>query len=234
MADGGWSWLDPEGKSRDLEIHRLATARAYLLMGAGEFAEARRTMDLARKIEGDNPDFFFMHAYASESEGMRSAGPERTAFLVAARDGYRACGQFTGRVFAQSFVFGATSWAGATRLGIVELLLGNPKDALAAFERALSVRPEDQSARLGRIEAMIDLGATSAALQVLQPFLNDGTPDAWTLAALAVSALGLADDARLFARRAQSLLAKGFVAAHRRDRLRGVMTSLRASAMSQG
>jgi glycosyltransferase involved in cell wall biosynthesis len=234
VADDGWSRIDPEGKSRGIDIHRLATARGYLLMGSGEYAEARRTMDLARMVEGDNPDFFFMHAYASESEGTRSAGPGRAALLSAARDGYRACGQFAGRVFAQSFVFGATSWAGAARLGIVELLLGNPKAALTAFEEALATRPDDRSARLGRVEAMIDLGASSAALQVLQPLLDDATPDAWTLAALAVGALGLPDDVRLFAGRAQSLLAKGFVASHRRDRLRGIVTSLHAGAVSQG
>ena len=65
---------------------------------------------------------------------------------------------------------------------------------------------------------MIDVGAVTDAVQALQPLLDDAAPDPWILASLAVGALGLQADARLFARRAQSLLAKGFVASHRRDR----------------
>jgi predicted Zn-dependent protease len=232
-AEFGWSKVDVTGNARELQVHRLATARAYLQIRAGEYAGARETLRVARATDGDNPDFCFLSACASESEAMCSAPPARGALLAEAREGYLACERFGGRVFAQSFVFGATSWSGATRLGTVELVLGAPQDALRAFEKALVARPGDREARLGCSEAMIDLGDMSGALRRLEGLLDDSSPDAWTLAAVAVGRLGLRDDARLFAGRAQSLLAKGFLARHRRDLLRGVVTSLLAGAVSQ-
>jgi tetratricopeptide (TPR) repeat protein len=232
-AEVGWSMVDVTGDAQELQIHRLATARAYLQIRAGEYADARETLRVARAADGDNPDFCFLSACASESEALCSTEPARKTLLAEAREGYRACARFAGRVFAQSFVFGATSWSGSTRLGTVELVLGAPHEALRAFEKALEARPGDREARLGRSEAMIELGDAPGALGSLESLLDDSSPDAWTLAAVAVARLGLWEDARLFARRAQSLLDKGFLARHRRDRLRGVVTSLSAAAVSQ-
>lgn len=233
VAERGWSRLDAQtrGGARP-EIHRLATARAYLLIAEGHYSEARATLCAAREIEGPNPDCAFMSAYANEFEGLRSPEPARGERLVAARDGYRTCLEFGGQVFAQSFVVGASSWCGATRLGTVELVLGHPAEALSAFKVALALRPDDRAARLGQAEAMIDLGAAAGALQNLERELDDASPDAWTLAAVAVRSLGLLDDARLFARKAEVLLDKGFVATHRRDKLRDVAASLTAAPVS--
>jgi glycosyltransferase involved in cell wall biosynthesis len=226
VVERGWSRLDPDarGSVRE-EIHRLATARAFLMIEDGRFAEARGTLRVAREIEGDNPDYAFMTAFAHESEGMRASGVARSERLAAARDGYRTCLGYRERVFAQSFVFGASSWCGATRLGTVELVLRQPADALSAFEAALALRPDDRAARLGRAEAMIHLGAAARALQSLESQLDDASPDAWTLAAAAVGRMGLSADARLFAGRAQALAGKGFIASHRRETLRDIAAS---------
>jgi glycosyltransferase involved in cell wall biosynthesis len=236
-AERGWSQVDGASRASPASIHRLATARAYLSVGNARFAEARETMRIAQAIEGDNPDFAFLAAYANESEAMRSIEPSRSALLAAAREGYRACLRFEGRVFAQSFVFGASSWCGATRLGTVELFRADPAEALRAFDLALSKRPDDPAARLGRAEAMIALGDPAGALRRIEGLLGATSPDAWTLAAQAVRALGLLDDARLFARRAQALAGQGFVAPHRREQLRDVVASLtpcERDAVSQG
>jgi hypothetical protein len=101
----------------------------------------------------------------------------------------------------------------------VELLLHRPDRALAAFDDALEQRPGELEAELGRAEAMIELGDARGALERVNRLLN-GSPDAWTIAAAAVRVLGMPKDVKLFAGRARSLLGKGFLAPHRRDRLR--------------
>ncbi|HXN34137.1 MAG TPA: glycosyltransferase [Polyangiaceae bacterium] len=207
-------------------IHRLATTRSFLLIRKGRFAEARETVRVARWLEGDSPDLVFLAANAFELEAQSTSDPAmRREKLTAARDGYRECLGFGGRVFAQSFIVGASSWYGATRLGTVELALDRPSEALRAFDVALGVRACEREPRLGRAEAMIKLGDAAAALQNIEGLLDDSSPDSWTLAAAAVSLLGLADDARLFARRALDLADKGFAAPHRRRRLHELMSS---------
>jgi glycosyltransferase involved in cell wall biosynthesis len=225
--EAGWARLDPglRGPSA-LTIHRLATARAYLLVKSARFAEARETTRIARAIEGENPDLSFLTAYANEFEALGAPDPTRAELLSAARDGYRECLRFAGRVFSQAFVFGASSWCGSTRLGTVELLLGCPQAALRAFDDALAVRPDDRPARLGRAEAMIHLHDVAGALASLERLLDDASPDAWTLAAGAVRSLGQSEDAALFARRAHALAGKGFIAPHRRTQLRDLVGSL--------
>jgi glycosyltransferase involved in cell wall biosynthesis len=227
-------WAHVEGPSTR-SIHRLATARAYLLIATGRFAEARETARRARAVEGENPDFTFLEASASEGEALATSDASaRHDLLLSARDGYAACLRFANRVFAQSFVFGATSWCGAMRLGIVELLLGRPKEALSAFDVALAARPDDRPAGLGRAEAMIGLGDPAGALVRIEKLLDDASADAWTLAALAVNDLHLYDDARAFGRRARALSGKTFVAPHRRQRLCDLLQSLTPAAGPSG
>jgi glycosyltransferase involved in cell wall biosynthesis len=215
----GWELL-PSLPKGTFSIQRLATARAHLEVQGRQYAEAHETMRVAREIEGENPDYVFFAAYVFESEAMDTVDRSRRhELLLAAERGYSDCLRFAGRVFAQSFVVGASTWYGATRLGTVQLQLGRPADALRAFEAVLEARPELRAARLGKAEATLALGSTVAALAQVEPLLDDG-PDGWTLAASAASALGQMSDARLFVRRAQSLVAKGFIAPHRRAQLR--------------
>ncbi|MBV9946028.1 MAG: glycosyltransferase [Myxococcales bacterium] len=234
-AERGWQHVARATRETLVtSIHRLATARAYLLVARGRFADARETTRHARTLEGENPDFSFLEASASETEALRTADPAaRRELLRAARDGYASCMRFANRVFAQSFIFGASTWSGSTRLGTVELALGDAAGALRAFDIALSARPGDRAAQLGRAEAMIELGDPTGALTRLEALLDDQAPDAWTLAAIAVRRLGLAEDARLFTRRALSLAGKGFISAHRRERLRE-LGALLAGGESKG
>jgi glycosyltransferase involved in cell wall biosynthesis len=219
-------------------IHRLATTRAFLLIQRGRFHDARETVLRAQELEGRSPDLAFLRARSSESEAPLSADPaDRRARLAAAREGYAECLGFRGRVFAQSFILGASSWYGAIRLGTVELLLDRPAEALCAFDMALKIRPSEREARLGRAEALIQLGEAAAALRTMEGLLDDSSPDSWALAASAVSVMRLPDDARLFAGRALALAGKTFIAPHRRGKLRELIASLRgreAQIVSQG
>lgn len=230
-AERGWAHVDPSRESHP-PMHRLATARAYLLIVGGRFAEAREVAAIARGIEGENPDFAFLEAYASECEALDSVEPLRTQLLGAARDGYRRCLSFDGRVFAQSFVVGASSWCGSMRLGTVELVLGRPAEALRAFDASLARKPGERAAALGRIEAMVDLGDAAGALARVEGLLHEASPDAWVLAAAAVHGLGMTNDARLFTARACSLLGKGLMAPHRKARLNHLARSLSLTSAS--
>ena len=140
VAEQGWAEL-VQAPSVVASIHRLATARAYLLTSRRRYAEARETVRRARTIEGDNPDFAFFEAYAFESEASQAADEAgRIELLTAARDGYRRCLGFGNRVFAQAFVVGARGAYGMTRLGTVETLLGCASLARRIFEAALALR----------------------------------------------------------------------------------------------
>lgn len=219
VANTGWEYV-LKGIETGTSIHRLATARAYLLIGRRDFAEAREVVRVARLREGDNPDFAFFDGYASESEALEAGDvTTRRTLLRAAKDKYTQCVRFRGRVFAQSFVVGASGWYGLTRLGTVEVQLGHPCESLRAFEAALSIRPNERAARLGRAEATMEGGKAPAALFLLEDLL-DKTPDAWILSALCVQTMGRRADAHLFAAKARSLLGNGLIAPHRRERLR--------------
>jgi tetratricopeptide (TPR) repeat protein len=223
-VDRGWAHLPPCSSEAQIPIHRLATARAYLAILAGRYLQARDAIRVARRFEPDNPDLTYLEAQAFEAEAQRT--PDRRAMvrlLRSARDGYRACLRFGKATFAQSFVEGAASWTGFTRLGAVELLLGRPAKALQAFDAALCSRPDELEALLGRAEARIELGDPAGALQSMDGLLDDVSPDAWALAAWATQSMGMANDARLFARRAHTLSDRPFLAPHRRTRLRDIL-----------
>jgi glycosyltransferase involved in cell wall biosynthesis len=225
-TEGGWPHV-ARAPERDASIHRLALARAYLMIAHRRFAESRETVRVARAYEGNNPDFSFLDAFAWEGQARHAADPgARTAALENARSGYAECLTFAGRIFAQSFVCGASTWMGQIRLGTVELLLDHPDRALGAFDDALAIRPAEQEALLGRAEAMIGLGDARGALLRINGLL-DRSPDAWTLAAAAVQALGMPKDVALFTARACALLPNGFLAPHRRHRLRALQETLR-------
>jgi glycosyltransferase involved in cell wall biosynthesis len=224
-VEQGWSFVS--GATDDTSIHRLATARAMLKVELRDYASARETVAVARRIEGDSPDLAFFVAYAAESEAMHCTGAARAALLEEACAGYRACLSYRSRTFAQAFVVGASSWYGATRMGTVLLQLGRPVEARGVFASALEWRPGERAAALGQVEASIAAGDAGTGLAQLSPLL-DGGPDGWTLAALAADAVGQTSDARLFAIRARDLAGRGFVAGHRKDVLIHLLDRLAA------
>jgi tetratricopeptide (TPR) repeat protein len=223
-ANDGWRQVPSFSSGISLPIHRLATARAYLAICAGRYPEARATIRVARKFEPDNPDLTYLEAQAFEAEAQRTSDHGTMVRLLrSARDGYRACLRFGATTYSQSFVQGASSWTGFTRLGAVELLLGRPAKALQAFDAALCTRPDELEARLGSAEARIELGDPAGALRSMDGLFDDVSPDAWAVAALAVMSLGKSNDARLFARRARRLSDRPFLAPHRETRMRDIL-----------
>ncbi len=221
-AERGWARVKA-AKKIDVSFHRLALARAYMLIPTRQFVEMRETVRLIRQHEADNPDLAFIEAYAWELEGRYATdAAARAEALRQAREGYRRCLGFSGQIFAQAFVCGASSWGGMTRLGTVQLQLENPAEALRAFEGAIELRPAEREPLLGRAESLIALGKLAEALSRIKPLLDD-KPDGWTLAAVAASALGRREDSSLFVARAKALAAQGFVAPHRGERLLGLL-----------
>jgi glycosyltransferase involved in cell wall biosynthesis len=221
VTERGWVHVG-QAAEQHASIHRLALARAYLMIAHRRFETTRETVRVAEAIDGKNPDFAFLRAFSWEAEARLERDPAaRTQAVESAREGYAEALSFAGRHFAQAFVCGSSSWMGHTRLGTMHLLLGEPEKAAAAFEAAIAMRPAEREARLGRAEAALALGDAAGALKAIQQLL-DGSPDAWTLAALAVDALGLPKDRELFAARARALEPKGFLAPHRRERLRAL------------
>ncbi len=226
VAARGWQHV---ARSQDFSaVHRLATVRSHLQIMRKEYAEGRETLRVARSF-GENPDFPFLRAYAFESEALHVADTaERRKLLELARDGYRECMRLAGMAFINIFANGCTTWYGATRLGTTELQLSDAAGALRSFEAALRFRSEYEPARLGKAEATLDCGDALGALFQLEPLLKESL-DAWVLAAAAAEKLGRGSDLRLLTRRAMALLPKGFVGAHRRERLRGLVSRLRIS-----
>ena len=224
-VERGWSFVS--GATDNTSIHRLATARAMLMVELGDYASARDAVAVARRIEGDSPDLAFFVGYAAESEAMHCTGAARAALLEEACAGYRACLSYRSRTFAQAFVVGASSWYGATRMGTVLLQLGRAVEARGAFASALEWRPGERTAALGQVEANIAAGDAGTGLAQLSPLL-DGGPDGWTLAALAADAVGQPSDARLFALRARDSAGRGFLAGHRKDVLIHLLERLAA------
>lgn len=229
VTERGWAHVG-RAPEQQTSIHRLALARAYLMIAHRRFDTARESVRVAEGFDGKNPDFSFLGAFTWEAAARREADPAaRVRALENAREGYTEALSFAGKHFAQAFVCGSSSWMGHIRLGTMHLLLGEPARAAAAFDAAIAIRPAEREARLGRAEATLGLGDAAGALKAVQELL-DGSPDAWTLAAAAVDALGLPKDRDLFAARARALEPKGFLAPHRRERLRSLAAAAPAAA----
>ena len=136
-----------------------------------------------------------------------------------------------GQAFEAQVLPGATSWATATRLGTLHLLLGEPAAALAAFERALATKPGHDEAFLGRAEALILTGRAAEALSGGAALVAADTPDGWILAAMAAVELGRAEDARPMLERAEASLAgRELLAPHRSWYLDELQRRARSSA----
>jgi glycosyltransferase involved in cell wall biosynthesis len=209
--------------------HRLGAVRAQLQVRKGEYEGARTTLRDAR-TRGQNPDFPFLEAYTYESEALKATDPSRQAELLSlARAGYRECLDLAHISFINVFTNGCTTWYGQTRLGIVELQLGNLESAREAFENALTYRSENEAARLGLAEAALDAGDAAGALVRVEPLLGK-TADAWILASTAATRLGRLGDARVFAKHAVKLLPAGLVGPHRRGRFLALVEKLNAAA----
>jgi tetratricopeptide (TPR) repeat protein len=198
-----------------------ATLHAYQCLAREDLDRAADV--LARTVDWGlaHPSLDLLTGALLECLALGSPSPgEQAEALAGSRAAYQRCLQQAERRYEARPLPGATSWAGETRLATVDLLCGRPDEALEGFDRALATHPTLLEARLGRLEALLDLGLAAEALQGLEPWLAGGTPDAWTLAAAAAAALGALDDAGLFADRAREASSTHpWTAPHRRLRL---------------
>jgi predicted Zn-dependent protease len=116
----------------------------------------------------------------------------------------------------------------------VLISLGRPEEALDEFGAALAEVPGSTEARLGEVEALLEAGRWTQAMERVEPLLSAeaSTPDAWTLAALCARAAGSPGDARLLLARARERASGAWVAPHRSGRLAELGASLGASGVA--
>jgi tetratricopeptide (TPR) repeat protein len=227
-VERGWSRL--ASAPPHVSVLRLATARARLQLEAGDEEGTLRTVAEAEAIDGAHPDFDFLRGTAEEMRAIKSADPAaRVAGLEAASAAFSAAIARRDHAFMQRFVRGATTWAGLTRRGTTDLLLGRLQPARASFEAALAVAPDHLEARLGLVECLLEARSYGEVLAGIEPLL-DGHPDGWLLAAAAADALGARDDFRVLLAKARSLAGAGYLAPHRCARHAQLLLALAAQA----
>ena len=197
-----------------------ATLRALVDIRDLDFARALQTLDQARQLaqqqRWSHPNIDFLRGVAYENLAAREADARlRGQHLEQASGAYQGALAGHDRYYPDQVLPGATTWAGARRLGAVALLLKMPDLALTAFEASLEGRPGDGEALLGQCEALLELGRTSETMARLRPLLADGGPDAWALASRVLEQGGATAEALECLQRARALRGAGLVAPHR-------------------
>lgn len=208
-AARAWRSLKPAANGRPTEdVIQVATLHAFLELTVDHLDEAAECLAQAREWSDPHPNLDLLAGVLFERlAGLRPEDEGADEALLTARDAFVRCLAARGKAYSSEILPGATSWAAATRLGAVELLRGEPENALAAFDAALEESPDPAEARLGRLEALIGCGRASEVLPELEPLLPADKPDTWALAALAADALNSADDRTLFLARARAAAA---------------------------
>ncbi len=223
----GWDLVRTSKPNSLSSALRLAAARALLQFKRGDVNGALDTATVGLAYEGFQPDLSFFAGHAHELLAHRADSPsKRSTHYKYAREAYRACLTTRGKVLAQRYVRGVSSWMSMTRLGTVQLLTGEGDAALRSFEDALQEEPSLDEASLGRAQAMVELGRGEQALEALDPFLdpsqksNAPMADAWLIAAHAANQMGSIDDLKMFLEKARSFSQEGYRYAHH-NRLHG-------------
>lgn len=218
VAERAWGLLDLQPAHRS--IHLVAVARALAALQRNDAATALETVARAERLRGPRADLHFARGRALELLAVAAPlGSDRDRFLAGAIEAYgRAVGDAE-PPFSVQVIWGASSFAGRCRMGVLLLLASRPAEALEAFESVLRSDVASRPALLGRAEALLDLGRPERALEVLEPLLQGPGPDGWLLAAAAARALGATEDARVFLQRAKDRMATGLEGAHRARRL---------------
>jgi tetratricopeptide (TPR) repeat protein len=163
----------------------LASQRAQVQLAKGDPAGARATITTARGWSAEHPNYAWFAAHAALALGELDAAEREARAALAQR----------GSVFTQEVLDGVLGWATEELLGQILLRAGRPAEALQAWQRASTERPDRVEAALGQVEALLDLGDAAAALKAVEPWVARGAGDAWTLAGEAAAALGDLDGA---------------------------------------
>jgi predicted Zn-dependent protease len=207
----------------NVDVVPMATLRATFQLEANEVDAALTTLVQAKKRRnGPHPDLSFLRGVCHETQAAAQPDTvQRTTALTHAEDCYQYCLDQAQQVFTQELnPPGCTSWAAATRMGTVRLLLEQPTAALHAFDQALAQQPEHAEAQLGRAESLLDAGQAQQALRQLEPLLAADTADAWYLLVLVCANVGhTARLAELLPKAMAKAATTNFLAPHRRQRL---------------
>ncbi len=225
-----WAMAQGAAQGRPSGLARVAGLRMLLLVQRERCAEALETYACC-KHDARHPNLAFFAAISMEAVALRSDDPQRQGELLRqARALLRFCREQQGGLFLVPPIGGVTSWWAASRLGQVLLQLGEPQQALLAFEDALRCRPGLLEAGLGRAEALLDCGRIREALLVLEPLLQEGGADASLLVAQACHDLGDAAQERFFLERAYRSARKDLKAPFRLARLNALISASRDRA----
>jgi len=219
-VEQAWAGMLDSAKGSHGALVNAATLRTLVDIRELDFTGAlqilQQARDLCQQQGAVHPNMEFLTGVAHENLAVREADPDRRVDLLdRARLAYQMALGGHKSYYPDPVLAGATTWDGARRLGTVALQLNLTDLALTAFEAALEGRPQDTEAKLGRCEALLDLGRAAEAMVQLRPLLADGGADAWVLAARALEQGGAEEEARHCIQQAAALAAGGWVAPHR-------------------
>jgi glycosyltransferase involved in cell wall biosynthesis len=190
-------------------ILRLADVRALVQLWTGDLRGVLETVQRAERYEGAHYDLDHLAGYALEllAVGARDR-TARARYLHGARAAFERCLASAEVIHWHAFVVGASGWSAWTRLGSVDLLLGDFEAARRELREALRLSPGAAEARLGLLEATLALDGPRAALAMVAELMADAalreSPDLWVLAASACEELGAIDDMARFIQQARA------------------------------
>ena len=200
----------------------LATLRAYGKLRISDVAGAHETLDTAEAWGASHPNLDVLKGVCFETDALKHMGEPRLAALNQAKSCFqKALSDATGPGASEKMP-GATSWASRTRLATVHLMLGELSEASSNFQAALQEKPDHVEAQLGLAETVLFSGKPELALQLLEPHMADGRPDAWVVAACASDILAEIDSMQHFTATAIRFSQNGFVAPHRRIQMQAL------------
>ncbi len=243
VAKAGWSLLEARPQRHeerlsdllhdwaqqgcDLSALRLAVTRGWIEVQRRDPSLAIASVERGLAVMVGHPDLIFISGCAHEKRALSTSdATERRAELELALARFLEARAQHSKAFVQKFVDGCTGWATFTRAATIRLLLGEPREALRAFDKSIELG-EDASfeARWGRIECMLALGNVAEAVKAVRDVLNE-RPNGWVLAALAAEAVGNIKTMTELMAKAQALLSNGFITPHRVERYADALAAL--------
>jgi len=197
---------------------QIASLRADLALRSGNYDKAIETADIWDRIGMRHPNLVVLRAMSLRRQGQSLPEQERSPRLEMAIAGLEWALSVEEQKFAELVIPLARGGNVATELGVALLLDARPAEALAAFQRAVTLEPEMSAAKLGIVEALYDAGLTEESLSALQPMLADGGADEWALASCICLSLGANEDAITFYETALQHGTPGSQVSYRKER----------------
>ena len=200
----------------------LATLRAYVQLRTDEVEGAQETLEQARKWGADHANIDVLSGVCHETFALKQMGVQRKESLTQAKTYFQNALNKQQKVAFEERMPGATSWASQTRLATVHLMLGELEEASSFFSEAIESKPDHLEAHLGLAEAVLFGGNPELALELVEPYRRNGSPDAWVISACAADVLADTVEMRTYTEQALTLQATAFVSPHRRIQLQAL------------